>query len=1038
MATNYEKLKQANIEEYGKGTVHLSYLGMLYSDRTHFVFELLQNAEDAGASNVRFNLYADRLEFRHNGRPFDSGDVKGICSVGQSVKKEDLTLIGKFGIGFKSVYAYTTRPEVHSNDEHFAIEHFVRPKAVAPRKTDGEETLFVFPFDHPEVSSSQAYREIEARLNSLTHVTLLFLRNLKELVWVSHNSNSKAGLLVRNQLDYNGLKLVSVSEKASGFSTEWLIFERPVTTESSDVPLRVEIAFATRRNQDGILEIQAFPRSQLVVFFPTEKETHVGFLIQGPYRTTPARDNIPQHNEFNQLLMVETAALIEDALRSLRDAKMLTVEVLDLLPIWAMDFPMESMFYPLFEGIRESFRNEKLLPCQDGTFADASSCRIARGGPLRELLSDHQLSELFGGSCPVKWLSPEITADRKPRLSTFLRAAMGVREIDVPDLAAGITDQFLCNQSDEWLQKLYLFLDQHRQVTRKQSPTFLSKEFIRLADGSMVRPFDSQGRANAFLPAEGCQGFPTIKKSLVEDRRIELFFVGLGLEEPDVYAYIEKTILPLYEGSTGEISFADHLEHLKQIIGAVSQGPHEKRSSLKAVLKLTRFLLAKNMAQGTRTFQYPGALYLPSEAMNQYAEGNPNVWMIDESESVLELMDEAGWESLGVEKFPRRKSVVSSLSQSEKQHLRNGEKLTRELDGKDYDLDGLTFALDALAGKSQKQAVQSGCSLWNMLHRYTETLTSAERESYFLGEYRWYNGKAKSKLHPAQFVRKLRQSKWLPNKEGVLCVPTSLTVEDLSDDCIPSDLLTQQLGLVGARLTELAKELGVDPDLLKFLRTYPDEVEQLKLQFLSRRRKSKQESSTFASELVSALSTPQKATQTDAEPSSGIVEDSEFRRQRVSEEIAESKSRTDNESDELGVIIRRASKAKDPQTREFLLQQYSGKCQVCSFTFVKANGEPYFEAVYLMSRLSSEWIDRPGNVLCLCANCSAMFTHGARSHDDIETQILAYRMRSDGGQTAPVVKLSVCSNVVELKFTEKHILDLQELMKFDSQSVRSE
>ena len=1026
MATNYEKLKQENIKEYGRGTVHLSYLGMLYSDRTHFVFELLQNAEDAGASHVRVDLYADRLEFRHNGRPFDSGDVKGICSVGQSVKKEDLTLIGKFGIGFKSVYAYTNRPEVHSSDEHFAIEHFVRPKAVAPRQTDGQETLFVFPFDHPEVSSSQAYREIEARLNSLTHVTLLFLRNLKELAWFLHNSKTEAGLLVRSQLDYNGLKLVSVSEQASGFSTEWLMFERPVSSKSSVMPLRVEIAFATRRNQDGVLEIQAFPRSQLVVFFPTEKETHVGFLIQGPYRTTPARDNIPQHNEFNQLLIVETAALIEDALRSLRDARMLTVEVLDLLPIWAMDFPKESMFYPLFEGILESLRSEKLLPCQDGTYANAASCKIARGGPVRELLSDTQLSELFGGSVRVKWLSPEITADRKPRLSAFLRASMGVREIDVPDLAANITDQFLCNQSDEWLQKLYLFLDQHRQVTRKQSPTFLSKEFIRLADGSMVRPFDSQGRANAFLPAEGCEGFPTIKKSLVEDRRIELFFVGLGLEEPDVYAYIEKTILPLYEDSPNEISFADHEDHLRQIICAISQGPHDKRSSLKSVLKLTKFLLAKNMGTGTRTFQYPGALYLSSEAMNRYAQGNPNIWIIDESEAVLESMDDAGWESLGVERFPRRKAVISSLSQSEKQHLRNGEKLTRELDCNDYDLDGLTFALDALVGKSESQAVQFGCSLWNMLHQFTETLTSAERESYFLGEYRWYNGKAKSKLHPAQFVRKLRQSKWLPNKEGMLCVPTSLIVEDLSADCIPSDLLTQQLGLVGARLTELAKELGVDPDLLKFLRTYPDEVEQLKLHFLSRRRESKQEPSAFASELVSALSKPQKASQADPEPSSGIVQDSGFRRQRVAEEISDSKAQTESESDELGVIIRRESKAKDPQTREFLLQQYSGKCQICSFTFVKANGEPYFEAVYLMSRHSSEWIDRPGNVLCLCANCSAMFTHGARSHDDIETQILSYRMRSDGGQTAPIVRLSVCSNVVEIRFTEKHILDLQE------------
>ena len=34
--------------------------------------------------------------------------------------------------------------------------------------------------------------------------------------------------------------------------------------------------------------------SPLVVFFPTQKETFLGFLIQGPYRTTPAQGQHPR------------------------------------------------------------------------------------------------------------------------------------------------------------------------------------------------------------------------------------------------------------------------------------------------------------------------------------------------------------------------------------------------------------------------------------------------------------------------------------------------------------------------------------------------------------------------------------------------------------------------------------------------------------------------------------------------------------------------------------------------------------------------
>ena len=57
MPTDYDKIREENIEEYGKGTRHLSFLSTLYTDRTHFVFELLQNAEDAGASRILFSLY---------------------------------------------------------------------------------------------------------------------------------------------------------------------------------------------------------------------------------------------------------------------------------------------------------------------------------------------------------------------------------------------------------------------------------------------------------------------------------------------------------------------------------------------------------------------------------------------------------------------------------------------------------------------------------------------------------------------------------------------------------------------------------------------------------------------------------------------------------------------------------------------------------------------------------------------------------------------------------------------------------------------
>lgn len=40
----------------------------LYPDNAHFIYELLQNAEDAQATNVSFYLHKDKLVFEHDGK----------------------------------------------------------------------------------------------------------------------------------------------------------------------------------------------------------------------------------------------------------------------------------------------------------------------------------------------------------------------------------------------------------------------------------------------------------------------------------------------------------------------------------------------------------------------------------------------------------------------------------------------------------------------------------------------------------------------------------------------------------------------------------------------------------------------------------------------------------------------------------------------------------------------------------------------------------------------------------------------------------
>lgn len=57
--------------------------------------------------------------------------------------------------------------------------------------------------------------------------------------------------------------------------------------------------------------------------------------------------------------------------------------------------------------------------------------------------------------------------------------------------------------------------------------------------------------------------------------------------------------------------------------------------------------------------------------------------------------------------------------------------------------------------------------------------------------------------------------------------------------------------------------------------------------------------------------------------------------------------------------------------RILLRELHEGKCQLCSFTFEKRNGEPYFEIHHLDPALGHH----PSNLLVICPNCHAQFEH---------------------------------------------------------------
>ena len=286
MASNYEAISNENRGRYGTdiGRIGPMLLADRYDDRTHFIFELLQNAEDAlgrrgnsnGSRKVTFELTPTRLELSHFGRPFDEADVRGVCGIAESTK--DKSSIGRFGIGFKSVYTFTDRPEIHSGDEDFAIEDYVQPQRLDRSERKAGETQIVLPLKSDD---DTAQKEIATGFRHLGPGALLFLRHIEEINWSVEGGAS--GLYLRNIIKEFGenVRIITVIGKEDGraeVDQSWLVFHRDVFSDLQERVGRVEVAFSLIgvKDEPGRWMVQPVADSPLVVFFPTVVPTNLG------------------------------------------------------------------------------------------------------------------------------------------------------------------------------------------------------------------------------------------------------------------------------------------------------------------------------------------------------------------------------------------------------------------------------------------------------------------------------------------------------------------------------------------------------------------------------------------------------------------------------------------------------------------------------------------------------------------------------------------------------------------------------------------
>jgi hypothetical protein len=798
---DYAKIRDENIARYGWDTAVLDLLGHLYSERTHFIYELIQNAEDAGATGLAFELSGDRLEARHDGRPFTEADVRAICGVARTDKAGDLTKIGQFGIGFKAVYAYTRTPRIYSDGEHFRIDNYVRPATVDPLDGARPGTLFVFPFDHDSVPAGVAAAEISAALAALDPVLLLFLRSIAR---IRVSGVGLPGSVIERTAGPGPGAARRVRLAKDGQAGDWLVWQRPLD-HLGHAGRQVELAFQVRAGQ-----IVAQARSPLVVYFPTEKETSLGFLVQGPYRTTPARDNVPEHDPANQALVEQTAVLLAEVLPQLRADGLLTVAALQALPLDAARFPAGSMFRPLFDAVRTALAGTDLIPAAGGGYRAAAALRLCDDAGLRDLLSPDQLGLLCGAGQPLAFTDAAITETGTPLLWHYLRDEIGVGVLTPEDFAARLGGDFLAAQPDEWVAQLYAFLDGYPSLCRAGGPA-RDTPLIRLDDGRQVAAFGPAGQPAVYLPGPAVTGPRTVRRAIAEVPAARHFLEGLGLAEPDLVAEVLDVILPRYGGL--DVTVLDPVQHaadLDAVMRALDAAPAGSRSRLLDQLQQTAFLVGENAATGVTQLRVPGGLYQRSRELEAYFDGNPDAWFAADGYGpwLAQLRD------MGVRPEVRLRARAADplgyvvIADEFARHERG-------VDGFDpgAELDGLDFAL-AHPGHARSEYV------WNALLVPHRELVAGVVETSVRDGFR----DASRETVPSVLGAAAAREAWLPGPDGRFRRPAELSLDDLPPGYRRDETLARALGMSQPAVAEAAHQLGVPADVLWGLSAHPDLV----------------------------------------------------------------------------------------------------------------------------------------------------------------------------------------------------------------------
>ena len=598
----------------------------LYSDISHFIYELLQNAEDSEASFISFELKENSLFITHNGKLFDKKDIDAITTIGFSTKKDDLNKIGKFGAGFKSVFAITNTPRIYSGGLSFEIQEYIIPQEISKIELEKNLTTIELPFNSSKINPEKAFQVISEKLLKLETESLLFLKNIQTIKWSFLEQN---GFFQKERKVSNNCEYVNIvtSKNDSREIKNYLKIDKIIQINNKSLTL--SIAYLIK---DG--EIIPIDNSLLSVFFPTKVNIYYKFLLQSPFKTTPNRENIPFEDEDNKIITQELSKLVGESFLILKEENLYDVKFLEKM-ITNEKYHNHILYMSIYYELIKSFNNYELLPTSIGTFAKATDLILGESDELIKFLED----EIFDYTQKPYFFNCKYGNE----LTRYLMNVLRVKFFKNDDLLNRITIERLNQKDDDWLVSFYKLL-----VVQNFSKWYLSiRPIMKLLDGSFSSLYKDSSDENpqVYLLTDKVSKFKTLNKIFVENDSLKDFIEKYKIVKPNKIAELKEFILPKYDNPP-KITFEEYLEDFNYIVETYNSSSSSDKVQIVNLCKRKYLIFCTD-----ESYQIAEYVYLESEELKQWFFHSPDTKFTHKSINTEDILD--FFKAIGISFVPK-------------------------------------------------------------------------------------------------------------------------------------------------------------------------------------------------------------------------------------------------------------------------------------------------------------------------------------------------------------------------------------------------